>query len=215
MAGILKKLFQRTTEERAGITKTVPRKYDLIPVSDVMSKPVKTIDASASVKEAADAMKKANIRGLVVTENGAVRGIVTDRDIVERLVALGRSSEKTKISSIMTAKPKLIVARPDEDLISVTKRMRTSGIGRIPVVTRAGDLVGIVTETDLTRIYPGLVEVLYEELEVKGSPFAPDRETMAGRCDRCTNYSEFLVQFGDEWLCDVCGADITAERAMS
>jgi len=206
-------MAREETKKEPGYTKSVPRKFDLVKVEELMSKPVFTVSSSSSVKQAAGIMKQKGIRGLVVADAGQTVGVVTDRDLVEKVVAANKNADKVKVSDVMTPKAKLIVARPDEDIVTVAKRLRKAGVGRVPIVTAEGKLVGIVTETDLTRAYPGMLEILYEELEEKGLPIAPDRETMAGKCDRCGNYSEFLVQYGEEWLCDECGAEGTTERA--
>lgn len=192
-------------------TKSMPKKSAEVTVSEVMSRAVVTIEETMTIQQAADVMKSHGIRGLVVCKNNVVKGILTDRDIVEKVVAKNKSG-KTKVESVMTLKDNLITARPEEDLLTVSKRMRVTGVGRIPVVGESGKLLGIVTETDLTRVYPGLVEVLYEELDMKRTLY-PEKESMAGRCDICGNYSEFLVREGEEWICDECGAEYMKEKA--
>lgn len=207
---IIPKRFIKT--DHIAFTKAIPEREEIVPVKDVMTKDVVTLSANSNIQEAARLMARHHIRGLVIASPaGVVEGLVTDRDIVEKVAVKG-GNVKAKISTIMIPQQQLITARPDEDLITISKRMRVSGVGRLPIVDENGKLQGIVTETDLTRVYPGLIEILYEEL-AENEPLVPERESMAGRCERCGAFSEFLVQTGEEWLCDECGAEYTGEKA--
>lgn len=209
--GLRRKIVSTETSKET-LTHSVPRKTEQAKVGEVMTRTVVTINQNASIQDAASLMTNRGIRGLVAVDGEAVKGIITDRDIVEKVVSKNKSAKNVKVKGIMVPWSRLVTATPDEDLVTITKRMRVAGVGRLPIINEKGRLVGIVTETDLTRVYPGLIEVLYERFEQR-SPSFPDRETMSGKCERCGNFSEFLVQIGDEWLCDVCGGEYTAEGA--
>lgn len=70
-----------------------------------MNKNVVSMDAEATVKEAAGIMAQHEIGSLVVTEQGKPAGIVTERDLLSRVVALGKNVEATKVKMIMSKLP--------------------------------------------------------------------------------------------------------------
>ena len=82
-----------------------------IKIEDVMVKEVITIDEKSIVKEAADIMNKFEIGCLIVTRKGKAVGILTERDLLKRVVSQAKSSTRTKVRTVMS-KP-LIVVEPD------------------------------------------------------------------------------------------------------
>jgi len=132
-------------------------------VKDLMSTNVFSIDSEASVKEAASKMAQQEIGSLVVTEQGKPVGIVTERDLLSRVLALGRNAEATRIKMIMS-KP-LICGQPDMDVAEAARFMVGRNIKKLPI-TQEGRLVGIVTLTDLCAAQPDMYELI--EKETKG-----------------------------------------------
>jgi len=129
----------------------------MLRLRDVMRSPVLTIDADEPVHKAAHVMSVNNIGCLVVTSGGKPVGIVTERDILKKVVAMCRNPEAVKVSEIMS-KP-LVTGEPDMDIVYAAKLMVGRNVKRLPVVEN-GKLVGIVTLTDLIRAYPQIVESL-------------------------------------------------------
>ena len=116
-------------------------------VKDIMTKNVVTITADKTVFEAAQLMDSKKIGCLIVAQNDVPMGIVTERDIVRRIVAKKMSSE-VKISDIMTKK--LVTVDPDLSLKDAARLMSYNGIRRLPVV-KQNKLVGIVVSSDFVR----------------------------------------------------------------
>jgi CBS domain-containing protein len=116
-------------------------------VKDIMTKNVVTITADKTVFEAAELMDSMKIGCLIVAQNEVPVGIVTERDIVRRIVAKKVSSE-VKISEIMTKK--LVTVDPDSSLKDAARLMSNNGIRRLPVV-KQNKLVGIVVSSDFVR----------------------------------------------------------------
>lgn len=116
-------------------------------VGDVMVKNVVTIDASASIQEAAQRMREANIGVLPVVDGGRLRGVITDRDLVIRGVARGMDAAHTPIRYIATED--LACARADWDVEDAMQVMSDCQVGRLPVVDDAQRVVGIVTLSSL------------------------------------------------------------------
>ena len=129
----------------------------MLKVEDVMVEDVVTVDADASVMKAVKIMNKNEIGCLIVTRRGKAVGIVTERDLLKRVIAKLRDPEKTKVRQIMT-KP-LIVGDPDMDLEDATKLMFERKIKKLPVI-EGGRLVGLVSLTDIARFQPQMMRIL-------------------------------------------------------
>ncbi|WP_096389398.1 CBS domain-containing protein [Halopenitus persicus] len=114
-------------------------------VADVMTSPLETIAADASVREAAERMRDRNINALFVP--GVDAGIVTTTDVVEA-VADGADLEDATVADVMTAPVERITTA--EELTEAAAMMTTFGIKHLPVIDADGDYVGMVSTTDLT-----------------------------------------------------------------
>jgi CBS domain-containing protein len=115
-------------------------------IREIMTADPRTIDSGATLVEAAREMRDGDIGSVVVVENGAVAGIVTDRDIVVRAVADGRDPGATRVGEVATMNPvTLTVDQTVEDAIRV---MREQDVRRIPVVQDARP-AGVVSLGDL------------------------------------------------------------------
>jgi CBS domain-containing protein len=126
-----------------------PRGPDLATrkIADLMSADPVTCDAADTIRTAAGKMRDAHVSSLGVLEDGRFSGIITTRDLTNRALAEGLDAA-TPIGSIMTRNP---VSLPSSALgTDILHLMLERGIGHVPVVD-AGTLVGMVTQTDLTR----------------------------------------------------------------
>jgi CBS domain-containing protein len=117
-------------------------------VSDIMSSPVLTIDEHIIVRKAAEKMTQKNVGTIIVTSNDNPIGIVTERDILNRIVAKGRDPKTTKIKEIIS-KP-LIFINKELSILEAIKVMRQNQIRRV-LVTDKEKLVGIATDSDFLR----------------------------------------------------------------
>ena len=116
-------------------------------VKDLMTKNVLTIDATKTVIEAAVLMSQNDVGDLVVMENNTPVGIVTERDFVRRVLAVGKSTS-TRVSEVMSTP--LRVIDPEAPIKEAARRMVNKGIRRL-VVLKDNKLVGIITATDFAR----------------------------------------------------------------
>ena len=115
-------------------------------VRDVMSRQPLTVEDSATVMDAARAMREANIGDVIVLKGGSICGMVTDRDIVIRAVAEGRDPKSIKVGEICSRD--VATVGPDEMVDKVISLMRQKAIRRVPVV-EGGKPVGVVSLGDL------------------------------------------------------------------
>jgi CBS domain-containing protein len=104
------------------------------------------LPGTASVHEAARAMRDANIGDVIVIENNQVCGIVTDRDMVVRLVAEAQDPATTTLADLCSHA--LVTVSPTDSIEEAVRLIRTHAIRRLPVV-EGGQAVGIVSLGDL------------------------------------------------------------------
>lgn len=116
-------------------------------VADLMARAPVTVAPDAPVAEAARLMRDRHISSLCVTEGEALLGILTTRDLTGRVLAEGLPGD-TPVRAVMTAEP--LTLAPDDLGSDILHTMLERRIGHLPVV-RDGKLVGVVTQTDLTR----------------------------------------------------------------
>jgi CBS domain-containing protein len=132
--------------------------YDL-----VKDRPVHSIDADNTVLEGARFMMERRIGALPVLRNGELVGIFSERDIMNRVVAVGRLPGSTKISEVMTAKPKAVSV--DETIENCLYLMREFGFRHLPIVD-GKELKGLVSSRDILLRYISQKEA--EERRIAG-----------------------------------------------
>lgn len=124
--------------------------YDL-----VKDRRIYSIDADATVLEAARFMMEHNIGALPVLRNGGLAGIFSERDIMNRVVAIGRMPGTTKVFEVMTANPKSVST--DETVENCLFLMREFGFRHLPIVD-GQELRGLISLRDLLLRYFSLKE---------------------------------------------------------
>jgi len=117
-------------------------------VKDVMVKNIITLGSEATVKEAAKLMNKHEIGCLVLMNREKPVGIVTERDMLKRVLLKSKDPRKTKVGKIMS-KP-LVVCEPQTEIRDAVRLMVEGKIRRLPVVEDS-HLLGLVTFTDIVR----------------------------------------------------------------
>ena len=115
-------------------------------IDNVMSKDVATVEADANLTDAARLMRDRDIGDVVVTDQGKVTGVVTDRDITIRATADGAEPGSTEVREVMSED--VATVSPDQSVDDALELMRKRAVRRV-VVTDNGDLAGIVSLGDL------------------------------------------------------------------
>jgi CBS domain-containing protein len=132
----------------------------------VIRRPVHTLGPDASCKEAAQLMRDLGVGCVVVAEGRRPVGLVTDRDVVVRVVAAGRDAGKVTLRDVMAGEP--IFLGRERGLAQVIETMRDQGVRRLPVVDAEGMLEGILTLDDLLVLLAdqlgGLAETVRKEI---------------------------------------------------
>jgi CBS domain-containing protein len=119
----------------------MPGVYDL-----VKDRKTYSVTIEQSVLEAARLMTEHNIGALAVLRDGELAGILSERDIVKRVVALGRSPGSTQVGEVMTAKPRVV--EPDESVDECLYIMREFGFRHLPIC-EGTQLKGLVSIRDI------------------------------------------------------------------
>ncbi|WP_372892684.1 CBS domain-containing protein [Rhodosalinus sp.] len=128
-----------------------------------------TFRESASVAEAVAAMSDRGYGSVVVTEeDGTVTGVVTERDVMRRLVNAGRDAATTTLAEVMTRE--IRVARETDDLLDWLRIMSNERFRRLPVVDEAGRIKAVFTQGDfVSYTWPDL---MYQAKELTRASFA-------------------------------------------
>lgn len=124
-------------------------------VKDVMVTNVVTVDVGVSVRKAVERMNNHEIGCLVVLEKGHFAGILTERDVLKRIVAKARNPEKTLVGDVMS-RP-LITVDPDASLEEALELMFKKRVKKLTVV-KDKELVGLISMTDVARVHTAMVE---------------------------------------------------------
>ncbi len=149
-------------------------------VEEVMTRDVVTIDSNETVFDACKIYSEIKVGSLVVMDRDIIVGIITERDIIERAILQNKVPIKTKIREIMSPNIKTVHAlAPIEKAASI---MKENKIKKLPVILN-NNIVGIITETDLSRT----VEFFSEALEELTKLYNESREDIEKILERWGN----------------------------
>lgn len=170
---------------------------------DLMTSEPITISKEASVKKAVETMLKKDVGSLLVVEGDEIVGIITEKDIISKVVKYAKDPTKVKVKDVMTKK--LITIRPDADIYEIAKVMTKKNVRRLPVC-QGNKLLGLVTEKDILKFAPSVIYILSEKIKLrkgKRKSFS-NPSTSAGICEICGNYSDNLREYKGMLVCEYC-----------
>lgn len=177
-------------------------------VKDIMAVNVVTMPPDASVFEVSKSMSKMDIGSVIITDKERPVGIITESDIVRRVVAKEKDTKTTTASEIMSSP--IIHVVPGTGLTEAMRIMAKSNIRRIAVL-KNNSLAGIITSRDILRWSPELIDILVESLRLRNEEAQKrskdeDDELIAygGECSSCGEYSTDLVLEDDQYHCESC-----------
>ncbi|MBI4424031.1 MAG: CBS domain-containing protein [Elusimicrobia bacterium] len=131
-------------------------------VRELMSGPVESVEPGDTVFEAARRMRSFDVGVLPVRDAGGLAGVLTDRDIVVRVVAEGGDPRQIDVREVMTRRP--VACYVDQDVRDAARLMERSRVRRLPVLDYQDRLVGVLSLGDLPKKAEGL-RVAAEVLE--------------------------------------------------
>lgn len=147
-------------EDLASLDGVVPKtKIERVLLSDPIKKlsprPIITVNPSTNLFEAVSKMNAAKVGCVLVAEGEAIQGILTERDVVHKALAVGKDLSKTQVGSVMTARAESLSA--DDSLAYAVNRMAVGGYRHIPILTN-GRPSGMISIRDvlkyLAKLFP-------------------------------------------------------------
>ncbi len=184
-------------------------------VKDIMSSPVVTLGEDATSNKVANVMDENDLGCVIVTNKaGKPVGIITERDMVIRVLAKNLVPDAIKAKEIMTSP--LVTIEPEATISEAARRMSRLDIRRLGVVYK-GNLVGVISSRDILGVMPELIEIIQERTRLEGAAEAeenvePEEKPLSGYCDRCGVFSENLKDVNGQNLCEDCRIELEAEK---
>lgn len=175
----------------------------ILKIKDLMTRNLISVVAEATVMQAAELMNEKGVSSVLVEHGGEFQGILTDRDIIAKIVSKGLDPKQVRVSDVMSSP--LVTINGEQTIEEAAQRMREKGIRRL-VVESKNAKVGVIAESDIIRVDPELHFLIREQskLEAKPTPREPGRVALAGFCEECENYSASLLNLNGVWLCEDC-----------
>jgi len=170
-------------------------------VKSIMTKPPVKIESNATVQAAAKEMVKHRVGSIIVVKNKNPIGIITETDLNKKIVAPGKDPKKLKVMDVMSSP--IVFTNPNDDLETAVEKMENHKIKRLPVVDK-GKIVGIVTNTDIARASPEMIDILNFRLKMRSELPTIKESSTSGICESCGEYSDDLRFENDQWVCETC-----------
>ncbi len=176
-----------------------------VKVREVMSSPVISVSPSDTVLDAAKKMSEARVGSAVVMERGQPIGILTEGDIIKKVVSKDLIPSSVKVSEVMSSP--LITVKAESSLMDAARLMNKYGVKRLGVVYK-DELVGIISMTDIISVFPELMDIASEKVQLKSYRGGGTRRFISGYCDNCGQWSDFLLEIDGRFLCEECREEL-------
>jgi CBS domain-containing protein len=169
-------------------------------VRDIMNSPVITAGPSDSVVDIASKMKEHNIGSVIITENEKPIGIVTDWDVVSKVV--GSNLEPSSVNATKVMQP-IHTVEAGEGITEAARILRKNNIKRLGVVYK-DRLAGIISSSDVIAVTPELVDVVSEKAAMIRGEIGRPASVISGYCDECGDWSDLLMYSEGTFTCEEC-----------
>ncbi len=170
-------------------------------VREVMNSPVISVKPTVKLNAVAKKMVEFGVGSIVVMEKEKPIGIITDTDIVEKIVAKNAVPSKLAAAKIMSSPLHTIESTKDlSDAARLMRKLRVKRLG----VTKKGDLVGMVSVSDILSVTPELIDIVSEKAKIRTGESRRVRGYVEGYCDNCGKWSEYLEEIDNKYVCEEC-----------
>lgn len=179
-----------------------------MPIKEIMTRDVVTIDIKSDVQHLAQKMLSFDVGSVIITDKKQPVGIVTERDIVRKIVSKNLKPDDISIKELMTTP--LITIPATEDVTDTMHKMVKMEIRRLPVVENA-KLVGIVTDIDLLAISAEMGSIFSDLIKMhreKVFSMAVPQKISRGICEECGDNVDNLFPVNGKLLCESCREDM-------
>ncbi|NJE41864.1 cyclic nucleotide-binding/CBS domain-containing protein [Thermococcus sp. GR6] len=171
-----------------------------IAVGQVVKRKAVIVKPDDTVHRIARILSRNKVGSAVVVKDDEIVGIITDRDILDKVVAKGRDPKDVKVEEVMTKNP--VTIEDDYEVQDAIDRMMDKGIRRL-LVTRFGKPIGFVTAADLLAALNTYASEAEEAAEEEPEPEAD----VYGICELCGQYGSLYkvyIEGGEKWICESC-----------
>jgi len=170
-------------------------------VRDAMNPTPVVIGSEEPALRAIDIIITKKIGGLLVVDNGILKGVLTKTDLLEKVSLDNKDPMALKVKDIMTNR--FVSVGPNMKLNEAVKVMIKHDIRRLPVLSK-GTLHGLLTQSDILTLQPNLIEMLVEKFtQSSGDVDVRSLQSIKGSCDMCGTFSS-LKNNNQEYHCEDC-----------
>jgi len=171
-------------------------------VKEAMKTNLAVVKPSITVIEAAKIMKKRKIGNVLVVQNNQPVGILTESDILKKVVAEGKNPSDVLVKDVMSTP--ILITDPYVSLEEAMKKMTKCNVRRLPVI-EDDKLIGIITLKDISRMSPILREISREwhDITMRDESYYK-KQVFSGKCEDCSALSTNLRQVDGRLLCEDC-----------
>jgi CBS domain-containing protein len=171
-------------------------------VKEAMKTNLAIVQSDESVLLAAKLMKKRRLGNVIVVEKKQPVGILTESDILRKVVAEGKNPNDVKVKDVMSTP--IIVVDPYITLEDAMKTMGKCNVRRLPVIEK-DELIGVITQKDISIMSPVLHEISREWYDINVSDEAHlKKQIFSGKCEDCGTLSTNLKNVEGRLLCEDC-----------
>ena len=167
-----------------------------ITVGQVVKRKAVIVKPDDTIERVARTLSRHKVGSAVVVDDDEIVGVITDRDILDKVVAKGRDPKTVKVREVMTKNP--ITIEDDYDIGDAIDKMMEKGIRRL-LVTRLGKPVGFVTAADLLAALNTMNSEEEEE--------SVEETDVYGICELCGQYGplyKVYIEGQERWICESC-----------
>lgn len=172
-------------------------------VIDAMTKRPIFVGPETTLQECAKIMAKKHVGGLIIKENNVLKGIMTEQDVVRKIIAKGKDPRNVPVREVMETK--ITTIKPDKDIFDAIIMMRDKNIRHLPVMDNE-KMLGLLTMKDVLKIEPQLFDLLIEKFELREEENKPIHNIgeNEGVCETCGEYFPKLYEVDGSMMCFKC-----------
>ncbi len=173
-----------------------------IAVRFIMSTDVFVRDIESTAFDIAHEMINTNVDSIIITRGTKAKGIITEKDLVRKVMALDKRASDVKAKDIMSCP--IITVKPSTSVIEASEIMVKARIRRL-VVMEDDNVMGVISDRDILTISPSLNTILENLIEINKAENQPDTiEVERGICQNCGSYVDNLTFIDGLMICEDC-----------
>ncbi len=173
-------------------------------VRDVMNSPVITARPEEDIRTLSEKMSRAGVGSVIIVDQDLPVGIITDGDIVSKIVSKDLVPSRKIAKEIMSTPLRMIES--EKEIIVAAREMRSARIKRLGVSYK-NKLLGIISMSDIVSVTPELFDIISEKTRILTTEGTRRPSYFAGYCDQCGNWSDGLLEIDNRFYCEECRTD--------